>query len=362
MRCVSLVRSVGVIVVSLSALAGCNDKSHSPSSTAAASASPSANAPLGVDPRLGAAMAAAASGASPSGGPRAAQNGGPPESGVFGPGEADKLAPKGAPIKVELIAEGTEPRVELLPTLEPGGKDQKARLLVSVRTGMGGRDTVMPTIEYSLTFSGDKPKAGTGTDVTAKVSKAVPAADQPGALPQGLADALAKLKGSVVRFTLDHGAPSSFSFERAKGAGRELDAALRPLADALGLLMVPPPGKPVGVGATWMASDRASMLGVDVVRYRAIKVAAIDGNSVSLSIDTRQYAADDKSFDLGNLPPGTNAALEGFRSAGKGEVQCAPKALLPATGQMKEPMQVGIRAGQQRAMLTGEISVTLVAP
>ncbi len=352
-----------VVVASLGALslAGCDDKPHATSSTSAPSASPSANAPIGIDPRLGAAMAAAASGAAPSGGgPQ--QKGGPPESGVFAPGEADKLALKGAPAKVELIDAGSAPRVEVAPAIDPAAKDQKAKLVVSVRTGIGGHDTVMPNVEYALAFSGEKPKDRDVTEVMAKVVRAVPAANQPGALPQGLGDALGKLKGTVVRFTLDKGGPAGFSFDRAKGADKELDAALRPLADAIALMIVPSPGKPVGVGATWMASDRTTMLGIEVVRYRVYKVEKIEGDAVSLSVDARQYAADEKAFDIGGLPPGVNAALEGFTSTGKGDARVVAKSLLPASGQTRESMQVRLRAGQQRAVLQGELAVALGAP
>jgi hypothetical protein len=344
------------------AAAGCEDKPHA-SATSAASAAPSANAPLDLDPRLGAAVAAAASGAAPAGKPSGKAGDGPPESGVFGPGEADKLVARGAPLKVEVISDGAEPRVTVAPSIEPGGKDQKAKIAVSVRQGTGGRDMAMPTVEFTLALSADKPKEGEGTDVTAKVTKVAPAASQPGALPQGAAEALGKLKGSVVRFSLDkNGAPGGFATERAKGADKELDVVLRPLADALGLLLVPGPGKPVGVGATWMASDRASMLGLEVLRYRAIKVEKIDGDAVALSIDVRQYAADPKGLDNMGLPPGVNASLDAFMSQGKGDARYAGKTLLPASGGMKEQMQAQIRAGQQRGVIQGGLEATVVAP
>jgi hypothetical protein len=342
------------------ALAGCEDKSHAPASTAAPSASPSANAPLGIDPRLGAAVAAAASGTPPAG--PAGQKGGPPESGVFAAGEADKIAPKGAPPKIEVVDAGSEPRVELAPSIDPAAKDQKAKLVVSVRTGIGGRDTVMPNVEYTLAFSGDKPKEKDGVDVTAKVTRAAAAANQPGALPKGLDDALAKLKGTRVRFHLEKGIATGFSVERAKDADKELEAAVRPLADAIELAIVPSPGKPVGAGATWLASDRANMLGVEVVRYRAYKVEKIDGDSVSLSVDTRQYAADEKTFDIGGMPPGVSAALEGFNSLGKGDARVTTKGLFPSAGQVREQMQVRLRVGQQRAMLQGELATAVGAP
>src|SRR4051794_21034857 len=54
--------------------------------------------------------------------PAAGTAGGPPPTGIFGPGEADKAAARGAPASLALGSDGSEPRVLLGPSLKPGTK------------------------------------------------------------------------------------------------------------------------------------------------------------------------------------------------------------------------------------------------
>src|SRR5688572_33089343 len=67
-----------------------------------------------IDPALAKAAAQASAGARTKRGP-VATPGGPPLSGIFEPGAADKEAPRGAPPKITLGDPGKEPRVTIGP-------------------------------------------------------------------------------------------------------------------------------------------------------------------------------------------------------------------------------------------------------
>src|SRR6185295_12885361 len=78
---------------------------------------------------------------------------GPPETGVFAPGFADKAQAVGAPAKVEVLGEGTEPRITL--ALAPGDDEQRETITVGVRQG-GQGGTI--ALDYALSLKIDKPK------------------------------------------------------------------------------------------------------------------------------------------------------------------------------------------------------------
>src|SRR5262245_35423735 len=75
-----------------------------------------------IDPALAKAVAQASAGVRSKRGP-VATPGGPPPSGIFEPGAADKEAPRGAPPKITLGDPGKEPRVTFGPMQpKPGWK------------------------------------------------------------------------------------------------------------------------------------------------------------------------------------------------------------------------------------------------
>src|SRR5204862_1537113 len=80
-----------------------------------------------LDPSLARAVQAAS--ASVKGGKApSADQGGPPQAGVFAPGRADKELPEGSPARITLGGEGSEPRV-LITDLQPKpGSRQNASL------------------------------------------------------------------------------------------------------------------------------------------------------------------------------------------------------------------------------------------
>src|SRR5262249_49780744 len=100
-----------------------------------------------LDGKLAAAVKAAESAQASSGSKAGAD--GPPESGVFGPGFADKAHAPGAPPKVELGSNGSEPRFQLAPAPTD---EQKVTASVTRRS----QGSVQ--VEFGLVLKVDKPK------------------------------------------------------------------------------------------------------------------------------------------------------------------------------------------------------------
>src|SRR5690606_14672442 len=101
---------LALVVVALGAFAGCEDEASKPAPATSASAAPTGPVLEGA---LGEAAADLAKKTDkPAAAPSAGVEG-PPPNGLFPAGGADRAHPPGAPPKVELMSEGTEPRIQL---------------------------------------------------------------------------------------------------------------------------------------------------------------------------------------------------------------------------------------------------------
>lgn len=344
----SLALSTGLLAAL--GLAGCGDDKKKETADADAGAQ-GPQKPV-LDRKLAAAVKAAESAQAAS--PSKAGSDGPPENGFFGPGLADKAFPPGAPPKIEVIAEGSEPRLRLVPAPADEQKE-KANVIVRLQGG------AIPC-EYSLALKIDKPKDEKKDDKDKKadapkvwrVVGKVTAVDLPSQISRDAADKLGKLKGSEIRYTIGSGGGvSDLGYTLAKEADPGLgEAVVKGLMDTISLSMPPLPPKPIGAGGYWMVTDRASAFGVEVVRYRVYKVEKIAGDLASLSVDVRQYATKEEA-ELG----GQKMNLLRFESQGKGKTDWTPAALLPARGEVaqKTGIQGTVGAGQQ-GMFQAEVS------
>ena len=299
--------------------------------------------------KLGAAVAAAESSGRQPAAPNTSGDG-PPEAGFFPPGGADKALPPGAPAKVEVLGDGAEPRVALV-TTPPS--EQQARVIAGYR--MGPQQS-LPAFDFSLAIKVEKPK---GTDekpeapqVVAKIlSVQIPGAG--GKLPKELTNGLEKLKGGEIRYRLtSDGAmldmTTSVPKDKDKTPNPEiaplLDLAMRGLVEAVSLVTVPLPTKPVGVGGYWIATDRAMSFGIDVVRYRVFKVMKIEKDQATLTVDTRQYAVSN-SIDLGAIAQNQKIVAERFDSQGKGTVSWVSSQIVPTSSEVSQRTTVTIGGG-----------------
>jgi len=265
--------------------------------------------------------------------------GGPPPTGIFGPGEADKAAPKGAPAALTLGSDGAEPRVLLGPTPKPGLKRAGT---IELATQSDPQQGAIP-IQFAVTLEALKPKAegdakpkegepAAPTPVVVKVTSAK--INAPG-VPADLANAIGKLKGSKVEYQVSaDGSASNLHSEIPKGIDAGFKDSVQALSDLLLNVALPFPNKPVGVGGYWMVTSRDVILGLDVVTYRLVKVEKIEGNQVGLSVSTKRYAAS-PAFELEGLPPDAPRTMGEFRSMGEGKISVASGEAVPSEGQLQ---------------------------
>jgi hypothetical protein len=273
---------------------------------------------------------------------------------VFEPGRADAIHAVGAPVHVELGSSGSEPRVPLTPE-QPA---LPASLGFTVATRTGARNA-LPTVDLTLAFDVDKPKKAAGdsppepsvVSATGKVTRAGLATEQPGQLGAGVQGEVAKMKGSQLRIVLaPKGGVQSVSLQLAKAATPELEHVLAGAVDALVAFDVAVPAAPVGVGAAWIARNRESHSGLDVVVYRMYRVTAIEGDDVKLSVEVRLYASGPDVRKPG-MPPGT---LKQMEAIGQGEFVLKKGASVAHQGSLQQRLMLGLEPqGQPSAGALG---------
>jgi hypothetical protein len=277
-----------------------------------------------LDPDLAQAVAAAS--AMRPGAAAAAAEGGPPPNGIFAAGAADKEIARGQAPKLTLGSEGAEPRVSLLPAQPKVGAKQSGTIQVVQQSQGGG----LP-VEFGVAFEAQKPKVegATAVPVLVRVTSARVAVS---GAPKEVEAQVGKLKGAKVEYEVSgDGAGINYRYEAPKAAGQELGDIVRALSDVLALVTLPYPNKPVGVGAFWMATSRDGALGLDLVTYRMVKVEKIEGNKVTLNVNTKRYSTS-PNFDLPGLPPDAPRNLAEFQSIAEGTLQIEAGKGFPSGG------------------------------
>jgi hypothetical protein len=280
------------------------------------------------DPDLAAAVASARAGRAPEDNAPAA--GGPPPSGIFGPGQADKALAKNAPATLTLGSEGSEPRVQLGP-LKAGSKFSNS---ITISSQSDPQQGPIP-ITFAFSLEAQKPKtdsdAGAAAPLSVSVKVTGASINAPG-VPPDVNAAIGKLKGSRVDFRVGaDGTGSNFHVEAQKGVDPAFKDSLQGLSDTLAMLVLPYPSKPVGVGAYWMVTSRDSLIGLDVVTYRLVKVEKVDAGGALLSLNTKRYAAS-PAFDLPGLPPEAPHTMGEFRAQAEGKLEIATGEAFPKNG------------------------------
>jgi hypothetical protein len=310
----------------LLALAGCEKNEPKPESTRQ-DADAGLSKVEAIDPNLAEAVAAA-SAAPGRGAPRPQVEGAPPPDGVFAPGAADKELTRGAVPKITLGSEGADPKVQLGPTKAASKLSGTIQVAVQSDPRQGALPILLGiTLEPKKVEAkaGDKPAAQL---VSARITSAK--VDTTG-IPKELDEQLGRLKGSKVEYSiLPNGAASGMRIEVTKGAP---DDIVHSLSDALGLLTIPYPDKPIGAGGYFMVTSRDELMGLDLVTYRMIKVKEVTADGVTLDVNTKRYSAS-RTLDLPGMPPDIDKTLVQFEAASEGTVRVAPGALLPAKGEI----------------------------
>lgn len=340
-------------------LVGCDKKetqrdSEAESAADAGKAKPSKAAT--DEPDLAQAMEKVAASRAPAAGATA---GGPPPSGIFGPGEADKAAAKGSAATFALGSEGSEPRVLLGPGPKPGTKRSGT---VELATQSDPQQGAIP-IQFNVTVEAQKPKTegDAGAALTAVVTKVTGARINAPGVPAELSTAVAKLKGSSVVYQLgSDGAASNVHSDIPKGVDAAFRDPVQALSDLLVGLALPYPTKPVGVGAFWMVTTRDVLMGLDVVSYRLVKVEKVEGSVVSLSLNTKRYAAS-PAFELEGLPPEAPKVMSEFRAQSEGKLTVASGDPFPKSSELQSLIAatLGSAEAKQRAMVQVQTRASL---
>ena len=372
----ALLRAAGLSIAALGLLSGCSDDKTTVAADAGVEDAGSQK-PI-LTGKLGAAVAAAESGTGQAASQKAPGDG-PPEAGFFPPGGADKAQPLGAPVKIEVLSDGADPKVQL--ALAPSG-EQQVRVLSGYRAG-GPQQGGLPVFDYNVSLKVEKPKGKDDKDakpesmqVVAKVtSVTIPGAA--GKLPKELADGLDRLKGGEVRYRLTPeggmldlttSLPKSAEKDKSPEIAPLLELAMRGLVETLTQVTVPLPSKPVGVGGYWIATDRGTSFGIEVIRYRVFKVQKIEKDMATLSVDTRQYAVKEE-IDLGAIAQNQKIVADRFDSQGKGTLTWKATELVSSSSELSQRTQVSIGGGpkggppgQPKGALMVELSAKTSAP
>ncbi len=291
---------------------GCDEKK--PSSDTARTDAGATDKYATADPKLTKALQAAASSS-------ATSDNGPPPEGVFASGAANRRHPKGVPTKVDVLSDGADPKVSL--AIAPDAAADAARATsygpAALEIAQQQAQRPGPTLDFGLVLAPAKPADGGPDFLVATVASCGLAKEQMGQAPPGLDKDIAGLQGSELRLKVTpDGRQSDLLVQLGKTSKADYDRLVLNAAEALAMSVVPLPGKPVGVGAQWIAETRTPLSGLDVVEYRAFKVKSVDGDRVHLTIDIKAYATD-KTVQLAGLPPG--ATLEQFDALGQGDLE-----------------------------------------
>lgn len=303
-----------------------------------------------MDPSLAQAVASVAVPGG-KGAPPTEAEGGPPADGVFAPGAADKEAARGSLPKITLGSEGSAPKL----LLGPGKSPKKLVGTIQIALQADPRQGAIPVL-LDLTIEPKKSEGAADGDkpVSQPVSVRVNGAkiDAPG-VPKDLDVQIAKLKGSKLEYSiLPGGAGAGFRFDVPKGAPDDFRDVVRSLSDALALLTIPYPDKPLGAGGYFMVTSRDEVMGLDLVTYRLIKVKQVTAEGATLDVSTKRYAAT-RTFDFPGLPPDIDKNLAEFQATSEGTVELPLGALLPTKGQISSVLaaQLGAADVKQRPML-----------
>ena len=347
--------ALSAVALASALLAGCDkkekqrDSEESSASEANSSKASKASKVAADEPDLAKAMGSVASARA---NPGASAAGGPPPTGIFGPGEADKAVAKGAPALLTVGSDGAEPRVQLGSPPKAGSKRAGT---IDLATQSDPQQGAIP-IQLAVTLEALKPKvegdAGTAalTQIAVKVTSAK--INAPG-VPADLANAVSKLKGSRVDYQVGaDGSAVNLKAEIPKGVDPGFRDPVQALSDLLAAVALPFPNKPVGVGGYWMITSRDLFMGLDVVTYRLVKVEQIEGKVAHLSVNTKRYAAS-PAFEIEGLPPDAPKVMAEFRAAGEGKISVAIGEALPKEGELQSMVGAALGAAdvKQRSMV-----------
>jgi len=353
-----------VIVAAVLGLLGCDKEDQKEQS---AEPIASVDKAAAIDPALAKAVAQASAAVRAKKGPQQ-DPGGPPASGIFEPGAADREARRGAPPKLTLGDRGAEPRVTLGPMQpKPGWKAVGTVQVVLQQSDP--RQGALP-VQIELSLEAQKPKLGDGgadapggadSDAVAIVARVKSATVAATGVPQELASRVTALKGARVDYQVKKdGSGTGYRYD-LPGAASDLLDYLRVLSDTLALVTLPVPNVPLGQGGFWMTTTREGVFGLDLVTYRMVKIDKVEGGIVTLSVGTKRYATSTR-FDFAGLPADAPRDLLEFEAKSDGRLEVRPGAPFPSGGEIGSLLAARLGTPQQSGVLQIQSKVGLAFP
>ena len=319
-----------------------------------------------LDPAVAKALAQASAAARSNRRGPAATPGGPPPSGVFEPGEADREAKRGAAPKVTLGDRGAEPRVSLGSVQPKPGWKSQGTVQVVIQPPDPRQQAAPVTVALSL--EAQKPKlgdAGAGApggaaDAVTVLAKVTGAQVAVAGVPVETNARVAMLKGAKIEYQVaPDGSGAGFRYEA--GAGADLVDYLRVLSDALALVTLPVPTEPLGKGGFFMTTSREGIYGLDLVTYRMVKVEDVQGDRVTLSVGTKRYAATRK-FDFPGLAADAPRDLIEFDAQSEARLERRVGVPFPLGGEVASLLAARLGTAQQSGLLQIQSKVVLAFP
>lgn len=264
----------------------------------------------------------------------------PPVNGVFELGAANEVLAPGAPPKITLGSDGAEPRLKLGPRQPAGKQAGTVRIALQLDPDAPALAVLLGvTIDSKQVKAKSIDKGAVSQSVSVRITRAK--ADDPG-IPKEVDQRIARLKGHKFEYHLSpNGAATSIHREVTHDA--LLDDVLVALSDTLGLLNLPFPDQPLGVGAYFLVTSRDELIGIDVLTYWTIKVEAVTADGATVDVTTRRWAAS-STYDLPGLPRGVEPTLSRFEATSEGHFNVVSGALLPAEGEMTSATRVQFTA------------------
>jgi hypothetical protein len=373
-------------------LAGCSDP---PPKTKAEDKDAGAAAPV-MDKNIANAVASAAG----SSGPAAGNAEGPPQSGVFDEGAADRAVPIGKTPEVTIAQKGSDPKIKLTPlfpltapvvfevtVLRVEGKSSMTHppVTFSVMAAPAGAEPAEEAEPKAPTKGAPAPKkdapAPAAESAAPKESEAPPprapmTAAQPivfvvtGVKPAAQKEvpideedlkALETLKGSRIFAELSpSGLLGKETFEIPPTSDKKMGTVVRSLVETLGFMFSAVPNEPVGVGGQWIVGDRVSFAGMNLVRYRASTLEQA-GDELVISIDVRLYAVDKNEAPIRF---GEQAVSLAFQAQGNQQIVLKAGDPVPARAQLELTLgaQVAQSADAEMAQLFQMQAVGVLQP
>jgi hypothetical protein len=317
---------LGLMVATLGAPLACKKK-EPPAQTAP---DPSASAKPAVDNKIANAVKAAAQQAQQAG-PGAQGPDDLPATGILTLQQADAKAARGGFSSITLGSAGSEPRLRLGAT---AASPMRGKLELAVRTGPR---SAMPTV--ALDLDGSAKLDGAQSDAMLKVRSSALGADQPGAIPSDVAEAITKLKGSSFSTKLMAGGRGAMRFEAPPALGQsEYDALLAAAAETLETVWLSYPSEAIGAGGFWMVKSRETFYQADVLVFRLVKVEAVQGQQAQLTVSTKRYLVGDNLGQMG-LPPHTVGKYDG---SGEARVVVTAGAALPDQCEINDTLSAAV--------------------